>query len=293
MCIVFFSAGSKAKQHGYRLILVSNRDEFYSRKTAISSWNEIHKLEVTGRCLQMISGTDQQEGKEGGTWLGMTKQGRIGILLNVFQGNKKLQEGSCNVGGRGFIISDFLKWNGSPESFLMQLNEEKDSYQPFHLVTISLSKNEEKVHHYCNTPDYQPQELKSEIIGVGNHLPNKSWKKVEAGKAALDDVILKNYPKELLVEKLFEVVSSNERHFPDHELESQGLLVEESILQGISSIFVKLDNIQYGTRTQTVILIDENDEVTFVERTFDCTEKFSALDDAKVTMVQHQFKLNI
>ncbi|KAK2710897.1 hypothetical protein QYM36_012160 [Artemia franciscana] len=244
MCIVFFSAGSKAKQHGYRLILVSNRDEFYSRKTAISSWNEIHKLEVTGRCLQMISGTDQQEGKEGGTWLGMTKQGRIGILLNVFQGNKKLQ-------------------------------------------------NEEKVHHYCNTPDYQPQELKSEIIGVGNHLPNKSWKKVEAGKAALDDVILKNYPKELLVEKLFEVVSSNERHFPDHELESQGLLVEESILQGISSIFVKLDNIQYGTRTQTVILIDENDEVTFVERTFDCTEKFSALDDAKVTMVQHQFKLNI
>lgn len=35
-------------------------------------------------------GTDQEPGKEGGTWLAMSKTGKIGVLLNILQADEDI-----------------------------------------------------------------------------------------------------------------------------------------------------------------------------------------------------------
>src|SRR5699024_9274461 len=68
MCIVTFNQHQHPK---YKLIIASNRDEFYERPTAQAHFWEDHPSILAGRDL-----------KEMGTWLGITQTGRIAILTN-------------------------------------------------------------------------------------------------------------------------------------------------------------------------------------------------------------------
>lgn len=92
MCIVLLSTAHPA----YPFILISNRDEFISRPTATANWwDSPHQHVLGGRDL---------ERKERGTWLGITKQGRIAALTNFREeGAEKVKDKS-----RGGIINAFL-----------------------------------------------------------------------------------------------------------------------------------------------------------------------------------------
>ena len=68
MCLIFISF-----QHhpNYKLIVAGNRDEFYNRKTeAANYWRDYPQI-LAGRDLEA-----------GGTWLGITKSGKISMLTN-------------------------------------------------------------------------------------------------------------------------------------------------------------------------------------------------------------------
>lgn len=76
MCLlsVYINNDPAAK---YRVILASNRDEFYNRKAkALVEW-------VSAKGVRCFSGRDFEPGREGGTWLGISELGKIGVLLNV------------------------------------------------------------------------------------------------------------------------------------------------------------------------------------------------------------------
>lgn len=78
MCVIFFYVNSNPEKTGYKLILASNRDEFYARKTMQASrWpNDVH----------VYGGIDLEQGREGGTWLAISgKDGifKVGALLNL------------------------------------------------------------------------------------------------------------------------------------------------------------------------------------------------------------------
>lgn len=78
MCILFFHIDADPGSNGYKLILASNRDEYYARPTA-----KAHAWEDTP---WIFGGYDMQPGKEGGTWLGLSaKDGvlKFGALLNL------------------------------------------------------------------------------------------------------------------------------------------------------------------------------------------------------------------
>ena len=71
------------------------------------------------------------EGVEGGTWTGLTKQGKLAFITNIRQPtgvtfpDKK---------GRGSLISNFLT-NATPARIHMNdLEEVKNSYRPFNLI---------------------------------------------------------------------------------------------------------------------------------------------------------------
>ena len=62
MCVAAFWFGLKtANDHnGYRLILVFNRDDFFSKTTKSASfWQDNDNI---------VGGMDMRKGKEGGTW---------------------------------------------------------------------------------------------------------------------------------------------------------------------------------------------------------------------------------
>ncbi len=68
MCLLLLAI----KAHpNYKLILAANRDEYYDRPTAPAAFWEEAPCLMAGRDL-----------RAGGTWLGITKNGRIGAITN-------------------------------------------------------------------------------------------------------------------------------------------------------------------------------------------------------------------
>lgn len=72
------------------------------------------------------------ENKEGGTWLAMSKKGRLGVLLNVSGASQPQKL------GRGFLVVDYLKTSLSEKEYLEGLKKNSLHYNGFHLVAAAL-----------------------------------------------------------------------------------------------------------------------------------------------------------
>lgn len=92
MCIALLSTAHP----DYPLVLLSNRDEFLDRPTAPAHWWEEPQDHVLG-------GRDLQR-PEQGTWLGLTKDGRIAILTNFREEGQEIARDKS----RGAIVGAYL-----------------------------------------------------------------------------------------------------------------------------------------------------------------------------------------
>uniref|UniRef100_A0A1Y1MC64 Transport and Golgi organization protein 2 n=2 Tax=Photinus pyralis TaxID=7054 RepID=A0A1Y1MC64_PHOPY len=121
MCILFLYTDPSPPSDGYRLIVATNRDEYFDRPTA----SAYHSIEEN-----IIGGRDLQPGKEGGMWFGVSlnKTLRLGSLLNVTGAD-------CNGKGRGYITSNYLKGDLPAEAYIDSL---PDEYSAYNFVTAEL-----------------------------------------------------------------------------------------------------------------------------------------------------------
>ncbi len=111
MCIVLLSTSHPR----YPFILLSNRDEVLSRPTAPAKWWDAPNQHVLG-------GRDLQR-KESGTWLAVTKQGRIAALTNFREEGDTFK----NMGkSRGGIVNAYLtgELDEKPQEFAKRLIDE-------------------------------------------------------------------------------------------------------------------------------------------------------------------------
>ena len=69
MCILFIANNMR---DDYPLIIAANRDEFYARPTAPSSFWKSHPHLLAGQDLEA-----------NGTWMGVTRNGYVAALTNV------------------------------------------------------------------------------------------------------------------------------------------------------------------------------------------------------------------
>lgn len=238
MCLFLCAHKSHPK---YPLIIAANRDEFHARPSSEAQyWNDQPSI---------LAGKDLQAG---GTWLGITKSGRIAAVTNYHE--KRLQP--LPPQSRGALVSDFLRSDRSPEDFAEHLIRDGRDYQGFTLVFGTV----DTIFHYSNRSNKHEQ-ISTGIHGLSNHLFNDNSWKVRKGAAFLKDLLSR--PDNISPEDLFTLLSNRTRapraesSAHDYETEKEGLY---------SSIFIT--GKEFGTRCSTAIIIDSRGNVRFSEKTF-------------------------
>ncbi|XP_077317830.1 transport and Golgi organization protein 2 homolog isoform X2 [Lithobates pipiens] len=255
MCIIFFKFDPRpVSKNAYRLILAANRDEFYHRPAKLADF--------WGTNNEILSGLDMETGKEGGTWLGITKRGKFAALTNYLQ--PKID---VNAKGRGHLVSNFLNSDLDSFSYIKKISEEGHLYNAFNLVTADFNTKEDVIYYYGSRGEKQPVKLNPGLYGLSCSLLDTPWKKLEHGKRLFADIIRRSHDiaKEDLVQELIKVMNNEEPQIPDPAIEEQGKDFVRPILTSYCAVSVRCPG--YGTRTNTIVLVDNEGHVTFTERT--------------------------
>ncbi|GAB0088076.1 Transport and Golgi organization protein 2 [Sergentomyia squamirostris] len=254
MCILFFIANANPAEDGYKLILASNRDEFYGRPALVASaWTDHNHPYVYG-------GRDMEPGREGGTWLALGSRNgvtKIGALLNI-TGEKK----HPNAIGRGPIVSNYLTGDLSNRKYAAKLLQNNEVYNTFNFVSIEFDQSSASILHTSNAPPETAEFPLEEVHGFGNSPYTIPLRKVIHGKEKFRHVV-KSTGKENLVQKLMEFLKDDQKHWPDDELTKRAPKWAEQL----SSVCVRMPAEGYGSRTRTVILIDSQNQMNFYEET--------------------------
>ena len=255
MCLLLMALNTHP---AYRLILLANRDEYYDRQTSPAAfWHESPFL---------LAGKDLQGG---GTWLGITRNGRIAAVTN-YRDPSSIKEGAPS---RGRLVSKFLLGQQGPLEYLDKLDQKAGKYNGFNLIVGEKGQS----YWYSNRGD-GVHALPAGIYGLSNHLLDTPWPKVAKSKDTLAHLLSEQETPSL--EELFRILAdhtiADDEHLPD-----TGVSLEWERI--FSPIFIVSPT--YGTRSSTVLLIDVQDRVTFVEKTFN-----SDLDHP--TSVEYKFEVD-
>lgn len=239
MCIISFHYQQHPK---YKLIVVANRDEFYRRPTKhVHFWND-HPNLLAGRDLEAK-----------GTWLGMTKEGKFAALTN-YRHPKYIERKYER--SRGDIVKNFLINEIDPETYLRQLDEEKNNYSGFNVLV----GHADELYYYGNEQG-KITKIEPGTHSLSNQLLNTPWPKVERAKTLLHDYVMNNETVE--PDDLFTQLSDNTMAHDDI-LPNTG--VGLPLERQLSPIFIRTKD--YGTRSSTVILVTHDNEVQFIERIY-------------------------
>lgn len=254
MCIALLSIGGGDTP----LIIGLNRDEFRDRPAAVAApW---------GQDSPILAGKDLPGG---GTWMGVTYQGRIGIITNFRDPKSRISPAES----RGLIVKEYLESTLSPEAFIEGLKGKAHRYNQFNLL---VGTTERLVYFTNRTQATLP--LKEGVSGLSNGMLNEAWPKVTRGAEGLRALLKKGAAE--LPDELIRVLQDR-RVAPDAELPSTG--VPLAVERAISPLFIDAPEQNYGTRSSTVLTVDKDNLVTFVEVTYE--------PDGKASRVTYTFTL--
>ncbi|XP_011177212.1 transport and Golgi organization protein 2 isoform X2 [Zeugodacus cucurbitae] len=270
MCVIFFYVNSNPSAGGYKLILASNRDEFFARDTQdAAKW---------ANAEHVYGGIDLEPGREGGTWLAIGGHGgvfKIGALLNL-TGEPKPR----NAVGRGMIVSNFVASadDCNIKTYNAELLADCTKYSAFNFVSIEIgiSKTPAAITLLSNSPPTLEHFAEGKCYGFGNSLDAVPLQKVINGRQRFQSIVesalkkLSDTPQEgaqnlqnELVTNLKNLLKCKQKFWPDAELKRRAPNWGEHL----SALNVNVPLEDYGSRTHTVILIDEHNKMHFYEET--------------------------
>lgn len=238
MCLINFQLNNHNK---YKLVMAANRDEEYSRPTEAAHYWKDYPHILGGRDLRGM-----------GTWLGITKTGRISALTNI-RNTKELL--STHQKSRGHLVSNYLIGSQNPSEYLNDISKSDNDYAGFNLLV----GNQDEIF-YLNNYENKVSKVDNGLHSLSNHHLDTPWPKVIKGKTGLEKIM---DSEEADVEDLFRLLRDDDTA-ENKDLPDTGLSKE--IEKNLSPLFINMD--KYGTRCSTVILIDQDDNATFVERTY-------------------------
>ncbi len=225
----------------WKLVAIGNRDELHARRAdPLSRWSD-HDHVLAGRDV-----------KAGGTWLGVSEQGRFAVVTNV-AGYGMPDPGMAS---RGDLLRDFLTQDGR---YANLESAAFSAFNPFNLITVD--GDDASIH--SNRPDGSSDLLAPGLYGLSNGALHDPWPKshrlndalahwLEGGSADPDILF-----DRLLDQEIYQTSGSR----ADKN--------EAPIEPRNSPIFIRSP--AYGTRCSTVFLLDNYGKGRIIERPFSST----------------------
>lgn len=237
MCTIIFAYKAHPK---YDFIFLGNRDEYKNRPSkAAHFWPSNPKV---------LAGVDLEKG---GTWTGISKEGRIAFLTNHRDPSIPVKKKVS----RGNLTRKFLTGIMAPLEYLKDIQNNRADYDPFNIVVGT----QEEMYFYSNIENIILP-IQPGIYGLSNAFLDTPWFKVEKAKNRLTNLIESNFS----VNELFDILNDTELP-PIKELPNTGVSLDMEKM--LSSIYI--DTPTYGTLFKTVMLVDKNREVQFHEEKYD------------------------
>jgi len=235
MCLILFAYRCHPE---YPLILAANRDEYHQRDTLGAHWWPERPDLLAGKDLEA-----------GGTWMGITRSGRFAAVTNVREPHLTAPA-PCS---RGWLTRRYLEEELENTRFCGLLQETSDQYLGYNLIFGSLDEL-----FYFSNRNNQARQLSPGIYGLSNARLDTPWPKVVQGKKQLQKQLAK--PK-FTTGDLLKILAASEVA-EDTLLPSTGVNLE--LERRLSAICITGPD--YGTRSSTALLIDQQGQVQFHER---------------------------
>ncbi|UYO92190.1 NRDE family protein [Pollutimonas sp. M17] len=241
MCIAYLAISADPQ---WPLFIAANRDEFHQRPSLPAApWRDRPDVIAGMDCLG------------GGSWLGITRQGRFALLTN-YRDPSRFMPGAPS---RGELVSRYLTGGEPPASYARQVHAAGSDYNGFNLIAGDLDA---ACYVGNRAGQTAPQLLRPGRYIVSNHLLDTPWPKAERLRAALDSFPLNRLEQSLT--PIFEILKDG-TPAQDHVLPNTGLTLERERL--LSSPFIVSPD--YGTRCSTVIAVHASGRVLFSEVSYD------------------------
>ncbi|KAL0476268.1 Tango2, partial [Acrasis kona] len=294
----------------YPLIIVDNRDEYYTRPT-----KDAEIEESTG----ILCGRDMSAG---GTWCGLhTKTGDFSVLTNVFEPNRK--PSVAHPISRGRLVETFI--NGEYERDVdKSILPDWESYMGFNLVFGNLYRfareqqkinageknaHQPSIYYLSNRSSSSPsthQEPKVQRLSQGVHvvsnsyMDDTSWPKVKFLKQEMEKILtqtnktftpreMRDHMARLLTSRPLlpesqvpQYIKEEIKTFCQSKMEgyhssitsiNSGITIQleefdQMIMQSCCNIFIDYCK-KFKTKSQVVMLVDNNGDVYFYYRNTD------------------------
>lgn len=254
--------------HNFKLIIASNRDEFYDRATKpLHFWNDA--------ACDIVAGKDM---KAGGTWLGVSRKYKCAsVILNKYSPDPEERPVS-----RGSIVVNNLR---NHEKFNNKLKREcsEQKYSPFFLLNFDFAADLKTTYFVCD----EKGELKeSKIEGSGfcshsNSEMEQKWMKTEKGGEKFEELVTETLNKtsdksklhkvKELKNSLLKLLQDTQRYEDSNLMKNYEKFIKEENPGDdpsfLSAVCVKSRSpvIKYGTRTNTILIVDKSNEIFFIQ----------------------------
>lgn len=239
MCLIALSWQPGSDQP---LLLLANRDEQHARPaTALAAWAEAPHV-LAGRDLSA-----------GGTWLGVTRQGRFAAITNYREPG-----GRAGARSRGHLVADFLRGEQPPDRYAEQV--EAQDYAGFNLLLGDTGQ----LIYLSNRAEGGPRSLHPGVYGLSNALLDTPWPKLLDLREGLRGLLNAESPPH---EQGLNLLMRREP-YPDAALPDTG--VGLALERMLSPPFICTP--VYGTRCSTWLRLGRA-QAEVVERSFDASGK--------------------
>lgn len=248
MCLLTLALDESRR---FPLVVAANRDEYFARAAARLAW-----WTPEPGALPILGGRDLDAG---GTWLGLSAEGRLGLLTNV-RDPSRIDPAAPS---RGRIVPEWLAARERVDQFWMRCA--LAGYNGFNLIAADFAQGE---CYWASNDGSHPKRLERGVYGLSNAGLDTPWPKVTALKSRTREAIAQSASVDELANRLFEALA--DRRVPaDTELPDTGVGLDKERM--LAPAFIRSPDQQYGTRCSTLIITERagRHNVTHVlERTF-------------------------
>lgn len=242
MCLIAFTLDQNAH---FPLVVAANRDEFFNRPTAGMDWW------TTDQGTEVLAGRDL---KSGGTWLAVSRDGKVTAVTNVRDGTEVIGERS-----RGEL--PLLALQKPLPDLQTQLQNKAEYYAGFNLAYLS----ETSGWYFSNRDSHPGRHIHRGLYGLSNHLLQTPWPKLLRLRQKVGETVSTANKDARALHASLMTLLQDTTPAPDHLLPDTGM--PQEMERFLSSPFITGDS--YGTRATTIVSVSSSGKIAVSEQSWE------------------------